>query len=433
MLNEVKFLKSGRCARKAWLLENTGSCEAPRPLPFPNIKSGERNKVFRSALGETTVGCVAVKHNGIELYDFYDTVKYKKYSVRMNFKRAIAESCGYTVLGVFAVTVNPKYENGGKQPFYIFNRIEKPKSKAEFRRCIERVSAAASAKHPCDAVMKNDCAGCEFFKGCFKLPKDNIFLLKGLNFPEKAELYNKGIITFDDYMKNNPSPVCRMQITGETHIDKGAIKAFLSKLSYPLGFLDFETVSPLKPSFPGYHPGDKIITQFSYHQRNERGGAILHREFIGNGITNPEPEAVKALINAAKTAGSVLSYSVYEKNCIIMLAERFPEHRKQLKELSAKIVDLEIPFRKHMYYTPLMEGRTSLKFVLPALYPNDKALDYHKMKVSDGEAAVKAYMSLKEKPEQEREKIKNNLKKYCSLDTLALVKIIDRLYEATEK
>lgn len=433
MLNEQKFIKSGRCARKAWLIENTGCYEDAKPLPFPDIKNGKKNKVFRSNLGEATVGCVSYKPCGIELYDFFDTIKYKKYTLRMNYKRAIAESCGYNVLGVYAVTVNPDYEINSNKPYYRINRIEKPKSRAEFRRYIERIAAASRISRPAPAEMKNDCAGCEFFKGCFKLPKDNIFLLKGLDFSDKVKLYNNGIITFGDYMKSSPSPVCKMQINEETFIDKASIRAFLKQLSYPLGFLDFETISPLEPMFSGYHPGDRIITQFSYHQKNSIKSPAVHKEFIGDGLTNPEPGALMALLDATKQARNVLSYSVYEKNCVEMLAKRFPEYKSELNELALKLVDLEIPFKKHMYYTPLMEGRTSLKFVLPALYPEDKELDYNAMKISDGETAAKEYMSLKDKDEKEREKIINSLKKYCSLDSLALVKITDKLYEVSKK
>lgn len=432
MLNEHTFIKSAKCPRKAWIIENIQNTVIPKPSPFPDIIKGKKNVLFHSALGEATVDCVIRTKNGIKLYDFHDTVKFGKYSMQINYKRAVAESCGYRVSDAFAVTINPLFEKGRNKPFYIFNRIEKPKSKTEFIRCIKQVAAAASAKEMPEPELKNSCAGCEFFKNCFKLPKNNIFTLKGINFSDKVKLYKDGIITFDDYMQNNPSPFCRMQITGETHTDKNAIKAFLNNLKYPLGFLDFETISPAEPIFDGYHPGDKIITQFSYHLRNKKSSAVTHSEFIGDGITNPEPLAVKALISATESAKSVLAYSSYEKNCIEMLSERYPEYRSELKILSSKIADLEIPFRQHMYYNPLMKGRTSLKVVLPALYPDDTNLDYHKLNVSDGEAAINAYMSLSEKTNTEREKIKSNLKKYCSLDTLALVKITDKLYELAE-
>ena len=41
--------------------------------------------------------------------------------------------------------------------------------------------------------------------------------------------------------------------------------------------------------------------------------------------------------------------------------------------------DLMIPFQKRWYYTRAMQGSYSIKYVLPALFPDDPALDYHSL------------------------------------------------------
>lgn len=53
--------------------------------------------------------------------------------------------------------------------------------------------------------------------------------------------------------------------------------------------------------------------------------------------------------------------------------------------------DLEIPFSKH-YYCKAMEGRSSIKKVLPALCPGDPELNYNSLEgVHKGDEASRAF------------------------------------------
>ena len=67
--------------------------------------------------------------------------------------------------------------------------------------------------------------------------------------------------------------------------------------------------------------------------------------------------------------------------------------------------DLEIPFSKHYYYCKAMEGKSSIKKVLPALGPGEPELDYFAL-----------------------EGVHKQILDYCCLDTLAVVKALERLY-----
>jgi hypothetical protein len=56
----------------------------------------------------------------------------------------------------------------------------------------------------------------------------------------------------------------------KTHIEKAKIKGWLSKLKYPLYFLDYETFDSAIPIFDNSKPYEKIPFQFSLHiQENE--------------------------------------------------------------------------------------------------------------------------------------------------------------------
>ena len=81
-----------------------------------------------------------------------------------------------------------------------------------------------------------------------------------------------------------------------------------------------------------------------------------------------------------------------------------------------------------------MDGRYSLKVVLPALFPDDPDLDYHALGgVHNGGEAAAAYDALALMEPEERERTMEQLLRYCELDTYAMVRIWQRLMEVTGK
>ena len=80
------------------------------------------------------------------------------------------------------------------------------------------------------------------------------------------------------------------------------------------------------------------------------------------------------------------------------------------------------------YYTKAMHGSYSIKYVLPALFPDDKDLDYHALPVvHNGGEAMSVFATLGEQTKEEQERIRYGLLEYCTLDTLAMVKIWEKL------
>jgi hypothetical protein len=88
------------------------------------------------------------------------------------------------------------------------------------------------------------------------------------------------------------------------------------------------------------------------------------------------------------------------------------------------------PLKSKYYYTKEMQGSFSIKYVLPALFPDDEALSYHNLDlIHDGSEAMNAYAALTELREDERLIVRQSLLEYCKLDTLAMVKIWEKLNE----
>ena len=118
----------------------------------------------------------------------------------------------------------------------------------------------------------------------------------------------------------------------------------------------------------------------------------------------------------------------FEKGRIRGLAELYPDLRDHLMNIHDHIQDLMIPFQKKWYYCRAMQGSYSIKYVLPALFPDDPALDYHNLDgVHNGGEASEMFAKMATMQPEELETARGQLLKYCGLDTFAMVKVWEKL------
>jgi len=90
--------------------------------------------------------------------------------------------------------------------------------------------------------------------------------------------------------------------------------------------------------------------------------------------------------------------------------------------LNDRIVDLMIPFAEGWYVDKDFFGSASIKAVLPVLVPQ---LSYKELNISGGNSAQRIWMQtiVDGKNKGNKEQIMEDLRKYCILDTLAMVEI----------
>jgi len=162
-----------------------------------------------------------------------------------------------------------------------------------------------------------------------------------------------------------------------------------------------------------------------------KGGALLHREFLAEEGKDPRRELAQRLCADIPKNVCVLAYNMgFEKGRIKELAKLFDDLSAHLMKIHDNIKDLMQPFQKRAYYCREMGGSYSIKQVLPALCPDEAELDYHALDlIHNGEDAMTAYTELPGKSPEERRRIRAALLAYCRLDTLAMVKILERLFE----
>lgn len=233
----------------------------------------------------------------------------------------------------------------------------------------------------------------------------------------------------DDFnMTKRQQVVVQACKTGQVQIDCAKIQKFLLSLKYPLYFLDYETVNNAVPLFDRTRPYQQVPFQFSLHIQNEKNGPVTHVEFLSTEKADPRPAFIEKLLAHCGTKGSVIVYNkAFEKRINDELGRDFPLFKPALNRVSARMVDLLVPFKSRHLYHPDMNGSASLKSVLPAFIPH---MRYDTLEISDGNAAAQLYLScLKDAlPPAEQKKVFDNLRVYCGQDTLAEVKLVEVMH-----
>lgn len=223
---------------------------------------------------------------------------------------------------------------------------------------------------------------------------------------------------------------CCMDLLAETeeekeYINRKAIKEFLDQLKYPLQFMDFETLMTAVPEQNGHWPFRQVPFQFSVHIEHKKGGELEHRNYLAEGLHSSHREFAEKLLKSIDKKGTILVYSkAFENTILNHLKEEFGDLSDGIEKIQNRMVDLMAPFRKN-YRLPEMRGSYSIKKVLPALVPE---LSYDSLAIGNGGDASAAFYNLKlAENELERQATRKALLEYCGLDTLAMVKILDKL------
>ncbi|MCR5636358.1 MAG: DUF2779 domain-containing protein [Clostridiales bacterium] len=372
---------------------------------------------------------------------YYADVAYQKY---------VLEHCGVNVTGTYLICLNGQYVFNGElkldELFRITDVSESIKCESDqIEVLIESAEVMLESDREPELDLSARCRSpywCGFRGYCFRhLPKPSVFDLYRLKFDKKLAFYKQGLASFEAlehsvFIKNEKQ---RRQIDFALHergtyIDRQSIRKFLNKLSYPLYFLDFETVQPVIPKYIGTKPYAQIPFQYSLHYIERDGGELLHKEFLAEPGTDPRRTIAERLCEDIPMNVCITAYNKdFECTRIKELAETFPDLSEHLLNIRDHIVDLIEPFRSGWYYNRAMGGSFSIKSVLPAIFSDDPSLDYHNLEgIHNGGEAMNAFPAMEKMTAEEREATRRNLLKYCELDTYAMVKVWEELRRVTE-
>ena len=211
-------------------------------------------------------------------------------------------------------------------------------------------------------------------------------------------------------------------------VQEAEVKAFVKDVQYPLHHLDFETIMPAVPMFDESRPYQQIPFQYSLHCQETDGGEIQHYAYLAesNPAIDPRRALIEKMIAQTQGAKTIFVYNIsFERTRINEMIRDFPEYANELQLIVEKLADLIIPFRRKYYRTETMEGSASIKKVLPAICPE---LSYSDLEIKDGMTASNSFLELYSSNDKEFiASTRENLLKYCHLDTLAMVKVFEAL------
>ena len=374
-----------------------------------------------------------------------------KYAADIAYQRWVLEQCGVNVTETYLVTVNSDYVYMGQLDIQQFFNIVPMDAIAsnEYLKVPNQVTMAlqtmGDSQEP-EMDLSANCNKpykCAFWKKyCTKhLPTPSVFNLYGVgcNFNQQLKLYKQGIISYEALAQQSLGPIQTLQVNSwlnqQEYINQAGIMTFLNKVSYPLYFLDFESMQPAVPIYPNSKPYMQICFQYSLHYIEQEGGELKHKAFLAksNG-QDPRRELAESLCDDIPRDACIMAYNdPFEKTRIKEMASIFPDLEGHLMNIHDHIIDLLIPFREGNYYRPDMGGSFSIKVVLPSLFPNDSELDYHKLSelVQNGGDAMTIFPKMKDMHPEEEQTARKALLEYCKLDTYAMVKIWRKMIEVT--
>jgi len=223
--------------------------------------------------------------------------------------------------------------------------------------------------------------------------------------------------------------VRRITKTGREELDPRAAE-IMKAFPYPRFHLDFETSGPTIPVWEGMRPNQQVPFQWSCHiERDEN--SLEHREFLDTTGELPIRPLAEAMIEALEDSGPVFMFTSFERSVITQLKNSLPDLAEPLSRILDRLVDLH-PIVKEHYYHPDMQGSWSIKNILPAMIPE---LSYKDLDgINAGMAASNAYLEIIDPttPPERKAQLEKELLAYCHLDTLAMVKVAQRLAQAAD-
>ena len=352
----------------------------------------------------------------------------------------ILEEAGVTLAGAGLMHINRDYvyQGGPQDLFCLFTLAdltdEVTRLQKEIKMRLEALQQVVSRPEPPEIAPSRHCLTpyrCEFWEHCTRhMPEHWIMTLPGINAERFDALSSMGVVEISEVPDTAPVSAIQQRVVdcvrqNREYISEG-LYAALSRVEFPLHFLDFETAAPAVPMFAGTRPYDMVPFQWSDHVLT-KDGRLEHLDFLSIDGKDPRPVFIDSLLSCLGTAGTIFIYSPYEKTVLSHLALRFAGRVQEMSAVIDRFKDLWAIIRRH-YYHPAFHGSFSLKAVLPVLVPQ---MDYSHLAVQDGTQASFAYLRMidPETMDSEKRAIEENLRTYCGQDTLAMVRIREVLLE----
>lgn len=399
---------------------------------------------------------VIIGEKGLDIYEVKATTSIKSIQLEdVAFQCHVIEKAGYHVNSVHIMHLNNDYRLEGSldvQKLFVLSDVtfnvhrmqEGIAEKINGCRDILAMNEEPDRSLSLQCEKPYLCACRDYCFAMHHVPSVSIFDVAGMTAQKKYALWNSGCRTPEEmlnrrniFTERQSRQIQSMQSSDrdELHVETAQLKKFLDSLRYPLYLLDFETFQCAIPRFQGVAPYEQIPFQYSLHWIEGKGGELRHAEFLAKEGVDPRLPLAAALSKDISREGMVMAYNNrFEKSVMAKLSQQFPELAPVLEAICDSMADLMLPFQKRWVYCDAMHGSFSIKAVLPALCGGDPELDYHRLPlIHNGAEAMSAFSTLHLTDDPvEVQRTRQALLNYCRLDTLAMAKILEKLYTLVE-
>lgn len=346
---------------------------------------------------------------------------------------------GYDIGKTFLVCINHDYvRQGDIDPTKLFTIEDVTEEVSNYVGVVEsdipKALAAMKTKEEPDIKIGKQCDKpytCAFKDYCWKdIPMYSIYDVTNIREKKLQKLVDMGIMHITDIPEDfDLSETQQNQViaakSGLPMINQKEITAILGVLAWPLYFLDYESFAPAIPLFDGTKPYQQVCFQYSLHVLRSQKSELEHYEFLHTDANIPVEKLLASMQSHIGNQGAVIVWNKsFEATRNKEMGLMYPAYSAFLNSVNERIFDLRDIFTKQHFVHPGFKGSTSIKNVLPVLVPE---LSYKELEIHDGGTASLRWFTCIYKNSPEKEETTAYLLKYCKLDSLAMVRIFERL------
>lgn len=353
------------------------------------------------------------------------------------FQVALLRKTGLEVNGIGLIHLDPEYTRFGELNVQKLFKIEDVTTKVEelieevamqMNEALGYLSQETEPRGSCCCIYKGRSNHCSTFSHSNPhIPEYSIHDIARIGSSKKKliELVDMSIfhlheipedLKLSDIQKNQLDT----HLSGKTIQKIEEIREELDKLVFPLYFLDYETFPAAIPRFNGFSPYQQIPFQYSLHVLESPESDPVHFQFLFTDSTDPSLDLAESLQENIGATGSVIVWNKsFECGINEALGGRVLLKKAFLQSLNDRVFDLMDIFKKQYFVHKDFRGSTSIKRVLPVLAPE---LSYKDLEIHEGGAASQSWnrMTTENLSQAEKQKIADDLQKYCERDTYAM-------------
>ena len=211
----------------------------------------------------------------------------------VSFQYYVFDAAGYKINRSYLMHIDNSYVRDGEidinQLFHIEDITDIVLDKQEeVKLRLESIIPVLELKEEPQRPISEHCFKpfeCGYKQRCWKdVPEYSVFNVftktKAFKLANEIKSYEVGDIPADSMPDGNKATDVTCYQSGDIYVDKDNLKDFMSQLSFPLYYLDYETINPVVPLYNNSKPYQQIPFQFSLHIQDSAGGDVDHHEYL---------------------------------------------------------------------------------------------------------------------------------------------------------